>query len=46
MSYHQIFERAYALCVKYSSPAIYDIATMNESGLLGVICLLSRLQDS
>lgn len=46
MSYAQLFERAYALCVRFNSPAIYDIATMNESGLMGVICLLSRLQDS
>lgn len=46
MSYHQLFNRAYALCVRFNSPAIYDIAAMNEGGLIGVICLLSRLQDS
>lgn len=46
MSYHQLFERALELCVKFNSPAIYDIATMNESGLSGVIYLLLRLQDS
>ncbi len=46
MCYHQLFERAYALCVKFNYPAIYDIAVMDKNGLIGVICLLSRLQDS
>lgn len=46
MSYHQLFERAYALCVRFNNPAIYDIATMNKDVLMGNIYLLSRWQES
>ena len=47
MSYHQLFERAYALCVKCNSHAIaHDLAYMAESELMGVIGFLSQLQGS
>ena len=46
MSYHQLFERAYALCVKFNHPAIYDIATMNENELQGLIYFFTSMMSS
>ena len=47
MSYHQLFERAYALCVKCNSHAIaHDLAYMTESELVGIISFLVQLQSS
>lgn len=45
MIYHQLFNRAYALCVKCNSHAIsHDLAYMTESELMGVIVFLTQLQ--
>ena len=47
MLYHQLFNRAYALCVKCNSHAIaHDLAYMTESELMGVIVFLTNLQGS
>ena len=47
MIYHQLFNRAYALCVKCNSHAIaHDLANMTESELVGVIAFLIQLQGS
>ena len=44
MSYHQLFERAYALCIKANSHAIaLDLHAMTESELQGVIYFLSSI---
>ena len=45
MIYHQLFNRAFALCVKCNSHAIsHDLAYMTESELMGVIVFLTQLQ--
>ena len=45
MNYTQLFNRAYALCIKFNRHAIaHDLACMNESELVGVIVFLSQLQ--
>ena len=45
MSYRQLFDRAYGLCVKCNSHAIaHDLAYMTESELMGVIGFLTQLQ--
>jgi coenzyme F420-reducing hydrogenase alpha subunit len=45
MSYHQLFYRAYGLCVRCNSHAIAnDLPFMTESELAGVINFLSQLQ--
>jgi hypothetical protein len=45
MSYHQLFNHAYALCVRCNSHAIaHDLTYMTESELAGVINFLSQLQ--
>lgn len=47
MSYHQLFERAYALCIKCNSHAIaHDLAYMSENELMGVITFLLQLHIS
>ena len=47
MSYHQLFERAYALCVKCNNHAIvHDLAYMSDIELIGVINFLAQLQGS
>ena len=47
MSYHQLFNRAYGLCVRCNSHAIaHDLAYMTESELMGVIYLFMRLKES
>ena len=47
MRYHQLFDRAYALCVKCNSHAIaYDLAYFNEAELMGVINFLSQFVQS
>ncbi|MBC7755412.1 MAG: hypothetical protein H7Z20_01990 [Bdellovibrio sp.] len=47
MSYNQLFERAYALCVKCNSHAIaHDLAYMTESELVSIISFLVQLQSS
>lgn len=47
MSYHQLFNRAYALCVQFNSHAIaHDLAYMTESELVGIISFLVQLQRS
>ena len=47
MSYHQLFNRAYMLCVKCNSSAIaHDLAYFTESELVGIINFLSQLQGS
>ena len=47
MSYHQLFNRAYALCIKCNSHAItHDLAYFTESELVGIIIFLSQLQGS
>ena len=44
MSYHQLFNRAYALCVKCNSHAIaHDLAYMSETELQGLIYYLTSL---
>ncbi len=46
MSYHTLFERAYALCIKSNSHAIaHDLADMSEIELIGVIRFLTQLHD-
>jgi hypothetical protein len=45
MSYRQLFDSAYGLCVKYNSHAIaHDLAYMTETELMGVISFLTQLQ--
>jgi hypothetical protein len=45
MSYQQLFNQAYALCVRFNSHAIaHDLAYMTESELAGVVNFLSQLQ--
>ena len=47
MSYRQLFNHAYALCVKCNSHAIaHDLAYMTEIELIGVINFLTQLQGS
>lgn len=47
MSYHQLFNRAYELCVRFNSHAIaHDLPFMTESELAGVINFLMQLQGS
>ena len=47
MTYHQLFTRAYGLCVQCNSHAIaHDLAYMTESELVGVINFLMQLQGS
>ena len=47
MSYHQLFNRAYALSVKRNSHAIaHDLAYMTEIELIGLINFLTQLQGS
>ena len=47
MRYHQLFNRAYALCVRCNSHAIaHDIAYMSESELVGVINFLTSMLPS
>ena len=47
MRYHQLFNRAYALCVKCNSHAIaHDLACFNEAELMGVINFLSQFVQS
>ncbi len=47
MTYTQLFNRAYALCVKCNIHAItHDLAYMTESELVGVISFLMQLQGS
>lgn len=46
MSYHQLFNRAYALCVKFNSHAIsHDLHLMSANELQGVIYFLQSLQS-
>ena len=43
----QLFNRAYALCVKCNSHAIaHDLAYFNEAELMGVIDFLSQFVQS
>lgn len=45
MTYAILFDRAYALCVKFNSHAIaHDLPYMTESELAGVIMFLSQWQ--
>lgn len=45
MNCHQLFNRAYALCIRCNSHAIaHDLTYMTESELAGVINFLSQLQ--
>ena len=45
MIYIQLFNRAYALCVKFNSHAIaHDLHLMTENELIGVIDFLTQLQ--
>ena len=45
MTWLELFERAYALCVKCNSQAIvHDLHYMTESELIGVINFLVQLQ--
>ena len=47
MSWADLFERAYALCVKLNSHVIaHDLHAMTESELQGVIYLLQSWQMS
>ena len=47
MSYLQLFNRAYALCVKCNSHAIaHDLPMMTEIELMGVINFLQSWQSS
>jgi hypothetical protein len=47
MSYSQLLNRAYTLCMKSNSHAIAnDLAYMTEGELLGVISFLLQLQSS
>ncbi len=44
MCYLQLYNRAYALCVKANSHAIaHDLAYMSETELIGVINFLSQI---
>lgn len=45
MTYTMLFERAYALCVRFDSRVIaHDLTCMSESELAGVIIHFSRWQ--
>ena len=47
MSYHQLFNQAYGLCVRCNSHAIaHDLVYMTESELIGIITFLTQLQGS
>ena len=47
MLFTQLFNRAYALCVKCNSHSIaHDLAYMTEIELIGVINFLTQLQGS
>ena len=47
MLFTQLFNRAYALCVKCNSHAIaHDLAYMTEIELIGLINFLTQLQGS
>ena len=47
MSYHQLFERAYALAIRCNRYAIvHDLPYMTDFELLGVINFLSHMQAS
>ena len=47
MLYTQLFNQAYAICVKFNSHAIaHDLAYMTENELMGVITFLARLHSS
>ena len=47
MTYQQLFNLAYALCIRFNSHAIaHDLAYMTESELVGIIAFLSQLQGS
>ena len=38
MNYIQLFNQAYALCIKFNSHAVaHDLAYMSESELIGII---------
>ena len=44
MSYQQLFNQAYALCIKFNSHAIaHDLAFMTESELIGIINFFNTL---
>ena len=47
MTYQQLFNRAYGLCVQLNNHAIaHDLAYMTESELAGVINFLTQLQGN
>lgn len=47
MSYLELLNRAYGLCMRCNAQAIvHDLAYMTESEILGVIYFLSSLQSS
>ena len=47
MSYHQLFNRAYALAIRCNRDAIvHDLPYMTDFELFGVINFLSQLQGS
>ena len=47
MTCQQLFNLAYALCIRFNSHAIaHDLAYMTESELVGIIAFLSQLQGS
>lgn len=46
MRCHQLFERAYALAIRFNYDAIlHDLPIMTESELVGVINFLTRLNS-
>lgn len=47
MTYQQLFNRAYALCVKCNQHLIMlDLHTMTESELSGLVIFLTRWQEN
>lgn len=47
MSYPQLFNQAYTLCLKYNTHAIaHDLHLMTESELIGVINFLQQLHGN
>ena len=47
MSYHDLLDKAYALCMKFNTHAIaHDLAYMTESELAGVIIFFSQWQGN
>ena len=47
MTYQQLFNRAYALCVRFNSYAIaHDLVYMTKSELVGIISFLTQLRSS